>query len=227
MSSSAVQYEVQEGVAVIRLDDGKANALSHDVCDALTAALDAAEKDDSVEALALIGRAGRFSAGFDLSIMTQGIEAAMELAAKGGRIAFRLYAWPRPVVFGVIGHAMAMGAVLLCTADERIGADGAFKIGLNETAIGMTLPDFAVELARERLSRRHFQRATIGAQIYSPSEAVDAGYLDTVVAPDKVAEAAIERARELATGLDLKAYAGTKRAVRAPVLRAFEAQMQG
>ena len=59
-----------------------------------------------------------------------------------------------------------MGSLLLLACDSRIGVRGEFKIGLNEVAIRMTLPIFAVELARDRLTPRFFQRATTQAEIH-------------------------------------------------------------
>ena len=85
------------------------------------------------------------------------------------------------------GHAVAAGALLLLGADARIGARGDFRIGLIETQLGMVLPRWAVELARERLSVRHFQQATVGARMYDPDGAADAGFLDTVVEADALA----------------------------------------
>ena len=213
MSSELVHCEQKGTVTVIRIDDGKVNALSHDVLDQLCAAFDHADTV-AAGAVALVGREGKFSAGFDLSVMNQGIEAATELLSKGAQLALRIYDSPRPVVFGVTGHALAMGAVLLMTPDERIGAEGTYKIGLNEVAIGMTLPEFALILADERLSRRHLYRATSQAEIYSPQDAVDVGYLDTIVPADRCAETAIARAGELAATLHAKAHRNTKHALR-------------
>jgi enoyl-CoA hydratase len=212
-----VHYALDGSVAIVRLDDGKVNALSHDMLDGFGDALDRADKDDA-GALVLAGREGRFSAGFDLSVMRQGAEQANQLVAKGGEIAVRLYDSPRPVVLGVTGHAIAMGAILLMAADERIGADGAFKIGLNEVAIGMPLPEFAVIFADDRLSRRHLQRATSASEIYTPAGAVDAGFLDRVVAPQDVIPEAIARGRAMAEAFDRNAHAHTKRAVRRATL---------
>jgi enoyl-CoA hydratase len=113
------------------------------------------------------------------------------------------------------GHALAMGAVLLLGADFRIGVAGDFKIGLNEVAIRMTLPHFAVEIARDRLSRRHLQRSVIQAEIYTPEGAVDAGYLDRVVPAERLAEEAMAEAERLAA-LPRGAFSETKRRVRAP-----------
>jgi enoyl-CoA hydratase len=217
MSDPIVRYSLEDDVSVLRLDDGKANAFSHAVLDSLREAMDCAEKD-AAKGMALIGRPGRFSAGFDLSVMSKGVEEVVALVGKGAQMAIRLFEWPAPVVLGVTGHAVAMGAVTLLAADERIGAEGAFKIGLNEVGIGMTLPEFALAFAEERISRRHLHRATVLAELYSPETAVDAGYLDRVVPADEVEAQAIARARELGAALDAKAYQRTKLALRGPTL---------
>lgn len=226
MAEEPVQYALEGAVAVIRLDDGKANALSHTVLDALHAAFDRAEQDGA-GAVAMVGRPGRFSAGFDLSVMSQGPDAVRDLVSKGARLAQRVFESPVPVVLGVTGHALAMGAVLCLAADERIGSDGAYKLGLNEVAIKMTLPEFALVLAADRLSRRHLSRATSGAEIYSPAAAVDAGYLDRVVADGEADAAASARAAELAEGLHGRAFAQTKRALRREAHARMQAAVDG
>jgi enoyl-CoA hydratase len=113
------------------------------------------------------------------------------------------------VVIACTGHALAAGALTLLSADYRVGARGAFKVGLNETSIGMTLPGFAIELARGRISKRHFTRATAQAEIYTPDTAIDAGYLDDVADPENLEEVALEAAQRL-LGLDRNAFASTK-----------------
>ena len=213
MAEEPVQYGLEGAVAVVRMDDGKANALSHTMLDALHGALDRAQ-EDAAAAVALIGRPGRFSAGFDLSVMGEGGDAVRALVGKGAGLAQRIFEWPAPVVLGVTGHALAMGAVLCLAADERIGSEGAYKVGLNEVAIKMTLPDFALVLANDRLSRRHLGRATSGAEIYDPPGAVDAGYFDRIVGDGAADAAACARAAELAATLDGRAHAATKRALR-------------
>ncbi len=196
MPESSVTTELRDGLAWLRLDDGKANALSPAVIEALGAALDRAEKEAG--AVVLLGRPGRFSAGFDLSVMGSGPEQVRSLVTAGAELLMRLYAFPLPVVAACTGHALAAGSLLLLASDFRVGARGDFKIGLNEVAIGMTLPIFAVELARARLSKRHFDRATAQAEIYAPEAAVDAGFLDRLAAPDAIEEAAASEASRLA-----------------------------
>lgn len=211
-----VTVEIRGSVALIQMDDGKANALSPSVFEAIHAGLDRAEKE--AKAVVLAGRPGRFSAGFDLGVMGKGGEATIALVSQGAECALRLYASPLPVVVAATGHALAMGAILCMAVDERIGAEGNFKIGLNEVAIGMTLPTFGVEFARERLSKRHFQSAVSLAEIYSPSEAIDAGYLDRIVPLESVIDEAVARAQTLADGLNGAAHHGTKLRVRSAAI---------
>lgn len=210
---SAVTYELDGPVAVIRIDDGKANALSHTIVTALDEALRRALTDD-VGAIAIIGRPGRFSAGFDLNVMRAGPQEARDLLHAGALLALRLYSSPVPVVLGVTGHALAMGAILLLSTDWRIGESGDYKIGLNEVAIGMPVPALAVELARDRLSPRHLTAAVNLARIYDPRGAVEAGFLDEVVDHDAVPDAAVTHARGLAEGLHRAAFRLTRANLR-------------
>lgn len=223
-----VQLSIEDGVAVVRLDDGKANAVSHALIDQVHAALDAAASDAT--AVAIIGREGKFSAGFDLSVMTQGADATRGLVKAGGELLMRLYTHPQPTVAAVTGHALAAGALLCLACDTRIGsAELPAKIGLNETAIGMGLPWYGIRLGEARLSVHHRQRAVLQAEIYDMVGALDAGYLDELVAPDAVADTAIERARRLGQ-LPASAYSFTKRRLRhalaEDVLAGLDADME-
>jgi enoyl-CoA hydratase/carnithine racemase len=209
----SVQLERQGDVAVIRLDDGKANALGFD---AVTALSDALGEASDARAVCLIGRPGRFSAGFDLNEMRS--ERAVELMTRGAELALRLVEHPAPVVLGVTGHALAMGAVLLLTADWRVGAAGDFKLGLNEVRIGLFVPPFAADLARDRLTPRHLTEAAQLAEVYDPEGARAAGFLDEVVPEDEVAARAVARATTWAADLDPKAFARTREIVRGDLL---------
>ena len=85
-----------EGVRVLRLENGKPNAISTSLSTELMAALEAAEKD--ANAVVITGRAGMFSAGFDLGTMGEGPAAAAEMVAKGGRLALQIYRHPKPII---------------------------------------------------------------------------------------------------------------------------------
>lgn len=210
--SELVTYHLEDRVAVLRMDDGKVNALSLEMIAALGAALDQAEADDA-RALVLTGRRGKFCAGFDLAGMMAGVESAIGLLTAGGALYLRLYLWPTPLVVACNGHAIAGGALLALTGDHRVGVDGPFKVGLNEVAIQMRLPILALELARDRLDPRRLTEATLLAQLYSPAEAVGVGYLDAVVAADALEADAMSKARALAQ-LPSGPFAGSKRLLR-------------
>lgn len=211
MADPCVSYSLEEVVAVLRMDDGKANALSHDRITELHEALDRAEREAG--AVLLVGRPGCFSGGFDLKVMRAGPEAAGALVTRGADLLLRMAEAPLPLVAACTGHALAAGALLLLASDLRLAAEGEFRIGLNEVAIGMTLPGFARELARERLSPPHLLRATTLAEIYAPETAREAGFLERVVAPDRLFEEARGEAARLAA-LPRQAFAETKRALR-------------
>src|SRR4051812_42291212 len=210
-----VQYEVRDRIAHVTIANGKANALSFDVLaglgDALSRAEDAGEAD--VGAVLVTGAPGMFSGGFDLKVMRSAPESAGKLVTDGGELFARMYGSQIPIVVACTGHAIAAGALLLLGADARIGARGEFRIGLIETQLGMVLPRWAVELAQERLSKRHVQDATVGARIYEPDGAADAGFLDAVAPAEALADAAAAEALRWAA-LPRDAYRGQVRMCR-------------
>jgi enoyl-CoA hydratase len=116
---------------------------------------------------------------------------------------------------------------MLLGCDVRIGADVPAKIGLNEVAIKMVLPGWALTIAEARLSTRHLQRAIVNARVTGPQDAVDVGFLDEVVAADALLDAAVTRAADLAATLDPAAYRGTVRKFRGPVLDTMATQIAG
>ncbi len=214
-----------DSVLLIEMDDGKANALSTSMISDITAALSEAEADDSIVAAVVAGRDGRFSGGFDLSVIQSGDASAIaNLVADGGQLVRTMYGCGVPVVAACTGHAVAAGALMLLGSDVRVGADGPFKVGLNEVAIGLTLPDWAHTIAFERLSKRHIQRAIANARLTGPNDAVDVGFLDRVVEPGQVVETAIEEAAAMAS-LDKGAYRRTMSGFRKPTLDQMDSEI--
>jgi len=211
---------IDDGVAILRFDDGKVNVLSHAAIDAFELALDRAAAE--ARAVCIVGREGKLSAGFDLAIMTGEPDGAVRLVSRGAELLMRLYVHPQPVVVAVTGHALAAGALLVLVCDVRIGADVPAKIGLNETSIGMPLPQFAAELARDRLTPTALARATLAAEVYDPAGAVEVGYLDRVVPADGVVGAAVAEANRLG-GYRAGAYARTKEVLRRATVDRVEA----
>lgn len=205
---------IENEIAVITMDDGKANAINPAMLDALNAALDQAEK--AAKAIVITGRPDRFSGGFDLKMITGASpEDVRKLVMGGGALALRLFTMPMPVIAACTGHGIAMGSFILLSCDKRIGAAGAYKIGANETQIGMVLPVFALELSKARLNPRFMTEAVVMGTLFSPEEAVTVGFLDKVAAPDQVLAEAIAEAERL-KALPNAALAGNKTILRKP-----------
>lgn len=207
-----VHVDVRDAIATLTLDDGKANALSLSMSRAIDAALDVAATQARV--VVIRGRPGVLCGGFDLKVIRGGDQAATTAMREAGmRLLRRLYLLPQPLVIACTGHSVAAGGLLLLTGDLRIGVQGDFRIGLNEVAIGLVLPQAGLELARDRLARSALTEAVIFSRLYSPVDAVNAGYLDQAVAREEFDRTVAERALELAK-LDPSAFARTKQRLR-------------
>ncbi len=202
-----VTYSEKDGIATITMDDGKANVLSTVMIERLNAAFDKAEHEGAI--VVLTGREGMFSGGFNLKEMQAGPKEAMVLTSKGSKLARRILAFPRPVIALASGHTIAMGAFLMLACDYRMIKDGDFKIGLNETIIGMTMHNFGIELARYRLALNYFNRCVINAEIFDPKGAVHAGFFDRIVPAESFAMAGTMAGKQF-QNLNKEAFRNTK-----------------
>ena len=218
------RYELNERIATIAMDDGKVNAFSIPMLKAVHAAFDQAERDGAI--VILTGREGYFSAGFDLKVFAGGdVGQVIEMLTLGATLAERILGFTRPVITACSGHTVAAGAFMALAADMRIGTDGPFKVGLNEVKIGLTVPWFVIELARQRLNPAHFNRAVVSATMYSPAEAVTAGFLDEVVPASELRAASLTAAAELAE-LNPQAHTATKLRARTDALKAIRSAIE-
>ncbi len=224
--SDALRIDHRGPVTVLHLDDGKANALTFDLIAAIRAAVSDAEQSEEIGAVVIHGREGRFSGGFDLGVMFgSDFDQIIGLVSDGGDMVRHLWGSGVPVVAACTGSAVAAGALTLLGCDVRVGADVPCKIGLNEVAIKMVLPDWALTIALNRLSKRHVHRSTANARLTGAHEAVDVGFLDEVVSADRVLDRAVEIATELAETLDPPSYLRTVEKVRGDLLATMDAQV--
>jgi enoyl-CoA hydratase len=210
-----VTYRRTDPVSTITMDDGRVNVFSIPMLRALHDAFDQAERDGTV--VLLTGRPGCFSAGFDLGVFQGPPQDALVMLRLGATLAERILSFPAPVAVACTGHAFPAGAFLLMAADTRLGAEGPFKLGLNEVRIGLTLPWFAVVLARHRLSPAHFDHAAVTGSMFDPAGAREAGLLDAVVPADQMDAVALATAQDLAA-VDRHAHVATKLRARQSVL---------
>jgi len=217
--SQHTRVRIEDGIAFITIDDGKVNALSSDLIGEVGRAIDAAESAGAVAVLR--GRPGIFSAGFDLGAFKRGPDATVAMLRAGAGLILRLLAFPRPVLSVCTGHAYPMGAFLMLSADVRFAVSGEWRIGMNEVAIGLTVPRFAVELARHRLTPAGFARVSTGP-MFAPEEAMRLGYLDRVLDADQLDHAVSAEATRL-RALDMPSFAATKARINERALQAIAA----
>jgi enoyl-CoA hydratase len=218
--SELVGYQLDDGVAVLTLNNGKVNAFSHALIDAFNAALDRAEADSAI--VIVTGQPGILSGGYDLKVMMSGPQQAIDLVAAGSTLARRMLGHPQPIIVACPGHAVAKGAFVLLSADYRIGVEGPFTIGLNEVQIGMTMHNVGILLAQDRLTKPAFQRSVVCAEMFNPQGAMAAGFLDQVVPVEQLMASAMEVAQRYKK-LNPGAHKATKRKVRKALLDALDA----
>ena len=216
--TTPVTYQLNDSVATITMDDGKVNVMSVAMLSALNDALDIAAADRAV--VVMTGRPGVFSGGFDLNVLRAGGSDGQKMVRMGFELAHRMLSFPTPIVVACNGHAIAMGVFLVLAADYRIGADGPFKIGANEVAIGITMPHFGIEICRQRLAPAHFNRAVTFSEMFSPADAVPAGFLDRVVPAADLHNEAQKIAASL-TKLNMTVHAASKLRARDQALKAI------
>lgn len=214
----SVTLERHGPVAVLTMDDGKANALRPDSMAALDAAFTEA-LDGGARALVIAGRPGFFSGGLDLKLLpTLPAEEQAEALRQLGRLLLRLYLLPVPTVAALTGHAMAGGALLALACDVRVGADGAFRMAVNEVAIGLPMPSFGIEIVRGSVPRWAQVDVLLHGRTFTLAEARDRCLVEDLYVLERVAETARLRAAKLAT-IPAVAYSSTKERLRGPGAR--------
>ena len=209
-----IAYTTRDGIAEITLDDGKVNAMHRAFFDGLNAALDRAAGDGS-RALVVTGRPGYLSAGLNIKLLPTLPPDELRPTLVGfGQTLLRLWTYELPTVAAASGHAVAGGALLAFACDRRFLTDGPFRVQMNETAIGLPLPTWALAICQAAIPRRWHTEALLHAHAYTPAESLERGMVDDVVAPDALLGRAREAAQQLAA-LDRPAYAASKRRLRA------------
>lgn len=215
-----VTCEIHEGLARVRMDDGKANAMNPAFLTELMAALEQAR---SAEAVVISGRSGFFSGGLDLKLLPtlppEEFQKAVNLFERTIRTVLE---FPVPVAAAVEGHSMAGGTVLLLACDLAVATPGPYKIGLNETAIGLALPEFVYQLAKVRLHPRAYTRALMFGMTFPPEEAQALGFLDELRPLEYLHSVTEERARAAA-----KVPGDAYRKTKAMILRDLLAVPEG
>lgn len=205
--------EQRDDVVVLRMDFGRANALSPEVVDTMGTAISELGGAPTV----LTGTGTAFSAGLDLfTLNTLDRPEFEEFVEKFSVVMVQVLAAQGPMIAAINGHAVAGGCILALACDARIATEGDFKIGMNELAIAVTLPAVGLEIPRGALTPAALRRVILGAELMDPETAWDLGVIDEIVSDP---EAAVDRACELARSLAIhpKAFSALKGSIVSPI----------
>ena len=209
MTDSIATLSKENDISIIKLDDGKANAFSHDMLSQVNDLLKKVPRDSG--ALVITGREGLFSGGFDLKTLATGdMEKITKMVQLGYRLLLELFSFDRPIVAAVSGHSIALGLFVTCSADYRIAIDGKYVCQANEVRNNMDIPPQIMEILKARVNKKYFYPAVYHSDTYSVQDSIEVGYIDEVVSEDQFMERVMEKAKELAT-LPHPFYANTKK----------------
>ena len=214
-----IELSERDGVALLRLADGKANAMSLDFCEALTARFAALS---SARAVVLTGTGTIFSAGVDLvRLLEGGAPYIRKFLPTLSTMLVTVFSHPAPVIAAINGHAIAGGCVLACAADRRVMASNGSRIGVTELLVGVPFPPAAIEIMRCATAPQFFAEAIFGGATYSPIEAVGRCWVHDLVESEALLDRALDTANALAA-LPAKAFALSKRQTREPALERMQ-----
>jgi enoyl-CoA hydratase/carnithine racemase len=195
---SLIQNENRDGLLIVTMSRGKANALNAAMVDELNAAVSEAKTDEVRGVVLGSGCPNFFSAGFDAKevfaydrkTMTTYFGAYMDLYET-------LFHLPKPVVGAISGHAMAGGAVLALACDVRVMAEGPFRFALNEINLGVVLSPSVIRMAVDAVGPRHARELFLEGETLTLSRAMEIGLAAELAPPENVLERAVARARAL------------------------------
>ena len=218
-----IHREDRDGIALLRIEHGKANTLDIELCNAIVEAFEGASE---ARAVVLTGTGKIFSAGVDLFRVLEGGTSYIDAFVPAMCQVFeRIFVHPAPVVTAANGHAIAGGCLLVAAADQRLMAAGTARIGIPELQVGVPFPPVALEIMRFATPPQHFQTIVCRAETHEPPAALALGLLDEVVEAGALLDHALAAAERLAS-IHREMFAMTKREIRRPALERIRALEQ-
>jgi len=190
---TTVKIEDHGSVAILRLDNGKTNAINgqlvYDMQEALT------EITNQYQGLVLAGGDKFFSIGLDLPELLELERDTMSYFWHSfNQLAFDIFTMPLPTVCALSGHAVAGGNVLALTCDYRLAGSDKKQIGLNEIKLGVPVPYLADLILRQIVGDRAATNMIFRGEFMPFADAHKAGLIDDIFAPEDVEEQAVSKA---------------------------------
>lgn len=210
-----IHYELEDGVSLIRMDDGKANAMDFVFFDEMNKGLDRLQ-DDGTKTLIITGRPGYFSGGLDIKLIPTLSSARLSALAEAfARTMLRVFSLPMPTIAVCNGHAVAGGAMLSFSCDLRFAVEGPYRIQMNEMMIGIPFPSWMLLIGRSAIPVQWFVETFLHAKAYSPFEAVEKGLFQGLIKKEEEAVAYTRGQTANLKTLNMYAYRTSKNRLRA------------
>jgi enoyl-CoA hydratase len=207
-----------DGVAVVTQANPPVNSMDAASLEELAATFDRLAADTQVRAVVLTGEGATLSAGLNLKTVPH-----LDMAGQRRLIAAlndsfgTLYAFPKPLIAAVNGHAIAGGMIVALAADWRVVADVKLTASLAEIRVGVTFPVAAMEIARSELAPSAARRLILLGEDLDAREAVTLRVFDECVPASELMAHAQAAALRFAK-LPPNAFATTKRELRSAAL---------
>jgi enoyl-CoA hydratase len=216
-----------DGVAVVSMAKPPMNVMDASLLEGLAALFDRLAADNAVRAAVLVGEGKAFSAGLDLKVVpTLDLPGQHRLIAAMNDGFGTLYAWPKPLVTAINGHAIAGGMVVALCGDWRIVADVPLQASLAEVRVGVPYPVAALDVAKSELAPTAARRLILFGEALDAAGMMALSVFDECVPASTLLARAIGRARKDAA-LPAHAFATTKRELRAVALARIAAARAG
>jgi len=220
--TSSVTLRREGAVGVVHMERAHGNAINDDLVESLMVALADVEADPEVRGVLLTAGGKMFCPGLDLQELYALDRAGMErFMRRFSAAVLALYAFPKPIVAAMHGHALAGGCVLGLCADWRVLRRGAL-VGLNEVKVGVPLPFGVALIVRDAVPKNRVAEVVLLGRNVSDDEALQAGLADELAEADALPALARSRIEEFAAK-DAAAFSVTKRYLRSPVIERIRA----
>jgi enoyl-CoA hydratase/carnithine racemase len=219
-----VHRSIDDGIAEVRIERGKVNALDDSLVKELSTCFAALAEDPDVRGSILTGTGSFFSFGFDIpKFLAYSKEEFTRYLNLFTALYQGIFSHPKPIIAALNGHAVAGGCMLATACDIRLMVDGKAKIGLNEIAFGSSVFAGSLAMLAFWVGERRAQEILYAGKLYSPREAHELGLIDAIVPDAQLLQTARQMAQQHAEKAPA-AFRSIKRLLRKPVLEAMIAR---
>ena len=192
-----IKVSQQDQIQILELNRPKVNAIDESLIKALNAELDKSESDNSIKGIILTGQDGIFSGGLDIiNLYEKDKEYMKSFWDLFSNLLLRIYRYPKLIFTAISGHSPAGGTVISIMTDYRIMSKGNYVIGLNEVAVGLSMPIAIGRVFQSLLGERVAEKMTLTGKLVNPDKALEIGLIDEAIDSENLLKHSINTMNE-------------------------------